>query len=90
MCEIIEVVNFPTGNFISCTSTDADFMHAAAIEIVYNGERFALSNFKIFYKKQCFNQNPVAPLIKLEEDVPKKFLQRGNEVIFYVKEKAYA
>jgi hypothetical protein len=84
MSKISEVFTMPTkGTIVCCTSTDADFMKAASIDIFDGNKSFTLKKFQMEIMRVCFNlDNPVAPAFKLEEDVPENFLQRGNEVVF--------
>jgi hypothetical protein len=83
MSKISEILKIPKGTFVCCTSTDADFMSATSVNIRDGDMNFALKKFNMGKARVCFNlENPVAPVIKLEEDVPENFLQRGNEVVF--------
>jgi hypothetical protein len=83
MSQISDVVKIPKGLFVYCTSTSANFMGATSINFFDGNKSFAPKKFKVGEKTQCFSrENPVAPVIKLEEDVPANFLQRGNEVVF--------
>jgi hypothetical protein len=70
--------------FVCCTSTDADFMGATSVNLFDGNKRFDLKKFQMGKKRQCFTENPIAPVIKLGEDVPENFLQRGNKVVFGV------
>jgi hypothetical protein len=82
MCQISEVVKRSEGTFVCCTSSDTDFIGATSVSF-FDGERcFAPQKFCVSEKYQCFGDKPIAPLIKLEEDIPENFLQRGNGVVF--------
>jgi hypothetical protein len=83
MSQISEVFTMPQkGHFVCCTSTDADFMSATSIKFFDGNKNFALKKFQVGKKRQCFTENPVAPVIKLEENVPENFLKPGNKVSF--------
>ena len=70
------------GTFVCCTSTASEFMRAKAVTLFHDAEKFTVKKFYLSKKTQCFSENPIAPVIKLEEDVPEDFLQRGNRVDF--------
>jgi|ABDH01.1.fsa_nt_gi hypothetical protein len=70
------------GTFICCTSVAGDFMGATTVNFFDNAEKLAVKRFVLSKRTQCFSENPIAPVIKLEEDVPQHFLQRGNRVEF--------
>jgi len=82
MCRISEIVKMAEGTFICCTSVASDFMDATTVNFFDNAEKLAVKRFILSKRTQCFSENPVAPVIKLEEDVPQNFLQRGNRVEF--------
>jgi hypothetical protein len=83
MSKISEIMKRPEGMFICCTSTPLDFMGATSVNFLDGDRSFTPKKFQMGEKYRCFNlENPVAPVIKLEEDIPENFLRRGNEVIF--------
>jgi len=82
MCQISEVVKMTDGTFVCCTSTSSEFKGAKVINFFDGVLKFTVNKFSLGKKTQCFRENPVAPLIKLEEYVPENFLQRGNKVVF--------
>jgi hypothetical protein len=45
-------------------------------------EKLTVKRFLLNKRTQCFSENPIAPVIKLENDVPQHFLRRGNRVEF--------
>jgi hypothetical protein len=83
VCKINDIFKRPEGVFVSCTSTDADFMRATSINIRHKGKNFILTKFVMGERRQCFNlEYPIAPLFMPEENTPDDFLQVGNEVAF--------
>ena len=82
MCEIQEIVKMTDGTFVYCTSTPVEFMNSTAVKFFNGGNSFMLKKFSMGRARQCFSDNPIAPVIKLEEDVPDNFLKRGNPVAF--------
>jgi len=82
MSKILDVLKTAKGVFVYCSTPDTDFMGAASIEFREGSKNFVPRKFRVGKKYQCFGGSRIAPVIKLEEEVPENFLQQGNEVIF--------
>jgi hypothetical protein len=82
MSEILGVLKTVHGTLVYCTSPNDDFMTATSIKFNDGNRNFIPRKFRVGKRYQCFSKNPVAPVIKLEEEVPENFLQQGNKVDF--------
>jgi len=47
-----------------------------------DGDMSKITNFTIDKTKQCFNDKPISPVIKVNENLDARFLQAGNRVEF--------
>jgi len=83
MCEIKSVVKRPGWWLVFCTFYDGDFMSAKGVCFYgSDGNVAKITRFGIDETKQCFNNNPIAPVIKVDEEIDARFLQVGNRVEF--------
>ena len=70
-----------------CTYHDGDFMKAKSIDIYdKRGGVAKITKFSMAETKQCFNDNPISPIFRVDEDVDSRFLQRGNKVVIEIAE----
>jgi len=83
MCEIMEVFKPEEGKLFVCTPIETPFMTAKAVNIYdKDGNVTNVTQMAIAETRQCFNDNPIAPVVKVNEDIPRRFLQTGNRVEF--------
>ncbi len=83
MCEIMEVFKPVEGKLFVCTPIETPFMAAKAVNIYdQDGNVASVTKIDIAETRQCFNNNPVSPVVKVNEDIPRRFLQAGNRVEF--------
>jgi len=81
MCEILDVTTPRETHLIICTPYDGDFMKAQAVTVSdKSGNSVRVTQFRICPTRQCFNNNPISPIIKFDEDIDDKFLQVGNKI----------
>jgi len=83
MCEILEVFKPEDGRLFVCTYTEAPFMSAKAVNI-YDGDGNVaqVTKIDIAETRQCFSNNPISPVIRINEDIASRFLRAGNRVEF--------
>jgi len=83
MCEIKSVIKRPGWQLVFCTHHNGDFMSAKGVLFYGNdGDVAKITDFDIDESKQCFNNNPISPVIKVKEEIDVRFLQTGNRVEF--------
>jgi len=83
MCKILDVMQAKGRFFVECTYEDGDFMNAKSITILDKSNRsHAVRNFLMDRTRQCFNNRPISPWFRIDEDIDRAFLQNGNEVVF--------
>jgi len=83
MCEILEVFKPEEGKLFVCTHIETPFMAAKAVNIYdKDGNMAKVTEMDIAETRQCFNNNPVSPVIKVNESISSRFLQAGNRVEF--------
>jgi len=83
MCEIMEIFKPEEGKLFVCTHIETPFMTAKAVNIYdRDGNVANVTKMDIAETRQCFNDNPVSPVIKVNEEIPRRFLQAGNRVEF--------
>jgi len=88
MCEIL---NVPTkdvegrqkSGLVICTPYDGDYMSAKAVTVFdAEGGSVRVTKFRVGHTTQCFNDNPISPIVKFDENIDDKFLQKGNKIEF--------
>jgi len=80
ICEISSITNVNNDIVLGCTSCDGDFMDAEILKIIDGDDNiFETKNFIIDKTRPCFNM-PITAWIMLKEEIPPKFLQRGNMI----------
>ncbi|MDR2693358.1 MAG: hypothetical protein LBB74_03990 [Chitinispirillales bacterium] len=83
MCEISTTLKIQGWPLVMCTYHDGEFMPAKAVVFFdQKGDMSKITKFNIDKTKQCFNNKPVSPVIKVNEDIDARFLQVGNRVEF--------
>ncbi|GBU20374.1 hypothetical protein R80B4_00251 [Fibrobacteres bacterium R8-0-B4] len=83
MCEIKSVIKRHGWRLVFCTFHDGEFMSAKAVLFFdKDGNVSKITKFNIDETKQCFNNNPISPVIKVDEDIDERFLVVGNQVDF--------
>jgi hypothetical protein len=66
-----------------CTHIETPFLAAKAVNIYdKDGDVANVTKMDIVETRQCFNNNPVSPVIKVNEDIHRRFLQAGNRIEF--------
>jgi hypothetical protein len=79
----MEVFKPEDGKLFVCTHIDTPFMAAKAVNIYDKaGEVVNVTQMDIAETRQCFNNNPISPVVKVNEDIPRRFLQAGNRIEF--------
>jgi len=85
MCEIKEVTTPKEHRIFICTPYDGDFMSAKAVNLFdAMGGSVRITKFCVGQTTNCFNRNPIAPVVKIDEDVDDRFLQKGNKIEFEI------
>jgi len=85
MCEISTIIELQGWPLVMCTYHDGEFMPAKAVIFFdKNGGTSTITKFNIDKTKQCFNNKPISPVIKVNERLDDRFLQIGNRVEFVV------
>jgi len=80
-CEILDVPTPKGDGLIICTPYDGDFMKAQAVTVsAKNGDSVRVTQFRITHTRPCFNNRPISPIIKFDENVDDRFLQVGNKI----------
>jgi hypothetical protein len=83
MCEIKSVIKRPGWWLVFCTYYSGDFMTAKEVRFYGSDGKVAkITKFDIDETKQCFNNNPISPVIKVDENIDEGFLRVGNRVEF--------
>jgi len=82
MCKVLEIVKKPNTVFVYCTPNNGEFMNSRRVKFVAGNKSFIVEKFSVDKTMQCFNSNPISPIIKLDEDIPETFLRTGNEIVF--------
>jgi len=85
MCEIREVLTPKEMKVCVCTPCDGDFMAANVLNIFdAKGRSVSVTKFHVGHTTNCFNDNPIAPMVKIDEDIDDRFLQKGNKIEFEI------
>ena len=81
MCSIISVTNMNGKLLLNCTSYDGTFDNSKELTIVTkNSEKYITDNFILEKTRPCFSDGK-APWIMLNQNIPEKFLEKGNQII---------
>ena len=81
MFEIQETTKIDGAVLIVCAPNGQDFVDAEIIKIFDGDDNcFSTKHFTLNRTRQCFNNQPAAPLLGIREAVPANFLKRGNRV----------
>jgi len=88
MCEILDVPTHDVeglqkSGLVICTPYDGDYMSAKAVKVFdKNGDFIRVTQFHVGHTTQCFNNNPISPVIKFDKNIGDRFLQKGNKIEF--------
>jgi hypothetical protein len=83
MSEILDILDVKGHPFVLCSPHESEFEGAKTIMIFdKEGASAKISKFRIERGYVCFNDNPVSPGFRVDEEVDNSFLQRGNRVDF--------
>jgi len=82
MCEILDVLEIEGKPLIPCTYEPGDFMSAKTIRIYDKNNDFTdITRFAIEKIGGCFSNKPKTPILRIDEEIENRFLQRGNRVV---------
>jgi hypothetical protein len=83
MSKIVDVLEVKGRSVVLCSPHESEFEGAKSITMYdENNESVKISKFCLEHSSQCFSNNPVAPWFRVDEEIDRRFLQRGNQVAF--------
>jgi len=84
MCEIKTAFDLEGKHIIICTPHEGDFKSAKTVTIFDDkNDVVEITDFEISETRQCFNSEPIAPILGFSDDIDERFLKRGNRVVIH-------